>query len=391
MLWDYLQKQLDLDGAQGLRREIPIMAAAAGRTLCHEGREYLNFAANNYLGLADHPEIRRAWQQGLEDYGVGAGSARLINGSAQPLHDLERALAQYKGAEAALLFNSGYQANVGVLPSLLPADGIFFSDELNHASLIDGLRLSRARREIYPHGDVAWLKDRVSELRKGGLTGPILVVTETVFSMDGDVAPLGDLLDLAAAQDLSIYIDEAHATGVFGPTGAGVAESYRDHPAMERVVQMGTLGKALGCLGAYVAGPKVLIDYLIHRARTFIFTTGLPPALGPAVLKALELARDSEGPRAILWQRLASFAELLGQHFPERKLTVESPIVPWMVGEATAATRLSDRLKAEGYWVSAIRPPTVPEGKSRLRISLMAEHSESDLAGLVLALKKCQE
>lgn len=391
MLWNYLQEQLDDDGAKGLRRKIPIMAGSAGRKLCHDGREYLNFAANNYLGLADHPEIRRAWQQGLEAYGVGAGSARLINGSAQPLHDLETALAHFKGTEAALLFNSGYQANVGVLPSLLPADGIFFSDALNHASIIDGLRLSKARREIYPHGDVAWLKDRISNLRREGFSGPIMVVTETVFSMDGDVAPLEALLNLAEAQDLSIYIDEAHATGVFGPSGAGVAEIYREHPAIKRVVQMGTLGKALGCLGAYVAGPQVLIDYLIHRARTFIFTTGLPPALGPAVLKALELVQKPEGPRALLWQRLATFAELLRQHFPERSLKVASPIVPWMVGAAAAATRLSDRLKKEGYCVSAIRPPTVPEGTSRLRISLMAEHRESDLAGLVLALKKCQE
>jgi len=391
MLWEHLQEQLQHDAERGLTRSIPVFASAQGRLLRQGKREFLNFASNNYLGLAADPRLIQAWREGVGAYGVGAGSARLINGSNEALHELEAALARFKGTEAALLFNSGYQANVGVLPSLLPAEGYYFSDALNHASIIDGLRLGRAPRRIYPHGEVQVLAEHLKQVREAGRVGPCLVVTESVFSMDGDLAPLGDLLDLIEEHDAYLYLDEAHATGVFGPSGAGLAENFRDHPAMAtRVVQMGTLGKALGCLGAYVAGPKLLIDFLLQRARTFVFTTGLPPALGVAGLRALEIAAAADGPRKILWQRLRFFSDLMKQNFPDRRIEVHSPIFPWIVGDASKALRLSEAIREQGYWVSAIRPPTVAAGTSRLRISLMATHSEADIRGLVAALKRSE-
>ncbi len=389
MIWAHLNDQLQYETERGLRRYIPEISSSEGRVLCHNGREFLNFASNNYLGLAGDPRMKAAWIRGVEQYGVGAGSARLINGSLKPLHELERALANFKGTEAALLFPSGYQANVGVLSCLMPAEGIFFSDALNHASIIDGLRLSGAKRVIYPHGDVAALKQAMAAARKDRPHAPRAVVTESVFSMDGDLAPLPELLDLAEVEDFLIYLDEAHGTGVFGLQGAGLAEEFRAHPAMQqRVVQMGTLGKAVGCLGAYVAGPQLLIDYLIQRARTFVYTTGLPPALGVAGLQALEILQQPKGPREILWQRINFFAEELHRQFPERKFAVHSPIFPWIVGAADEAMALSATLRQAGFWVNAIRPPTVAAGTSRLRISLMAAHREDDIRSLVAALKK---
>lgn len=382
MPWEAFQKRLvEIENA-GLRRELKAVAGPQGRWIRHANRDYLNFSSNNYLGLAEDPRLREAMIRGVRDYGVGAGSARLVNGSLQPCHDLEEALADFKGTEAALLFNSGYQANVGLLSCLLPPEGIFFSDQLNHASIIDGLRLSKARKILYPHGNLEALREKVREHRRLNAKTPMAVVTETVFSMDGDLAPLGGLLDLAEEEGLLLYVDEAHATGVLGENGAGYSADFRRHPAFQsRLVQMGTLGKALGCFGAYVAGPKVLMDYFMHAARTFVFTTALPPGVACAALAALKIVREEPEVRKELWQRLAFFSEQIGR-------PVTSPIIPWIVGSEEETLKLSASLGKAGFWVTAIRPPTVPPGTSRLRMTVMATHTEEDIQSLIKVLEK---
>jgi 8-amino-7-oxononanoate synthase len=350
-----------------------------GRMLRHDGRDYLNFSSNDYLGLAASPEIAAAFIRGVERWGSGSGASRLVNGSIQPFHDLERALAEFKGTEASLLFNSGYHANLGVLSCLLDEGDIVFSDELNHASMIDGIKLGKAKRVIYRHVDMENLSAKLRAARASGAKGQFLIASETVFSMDGDLAPLETLLDLAEEFDAWLYLDEAHGTGVFGESGAGLFEAERGHRAAGQVIQMGTLGKALGCFGAYVAGPRVLIDYLVNKARPFIYTTALPPATAEAALESLRLLHSKPELRADLWRRIGQ-VRAAGR-------PIQSPILPILVGESKAALDLSRKLFEQGYWVSAIRPPTVPAGGARLRVTLSAEHRPEDVAGLLRALE----
>jgi 7-keto-8-aminopelargonate synthetase-like enzyme len=278
---------------------------------------------------------------------------------------------------------------VGVLSSLLDEDAVVFSDELNHASLIDGIRLSKAARVIYPHKDVEGLRQLIRKQKLLKKNSEIWVVSESVFSMDGDLCDLGALLDLVWEEGAYLYLDEAHATGVFGETGAGLAEDFRKHPAWaEQLVQMGTLGKALGCFGAYIAGPQVLIDYLINRCRTFIFATALPPALACAAQEALRIIAERAYRRDSLWQRLEFFQQETRGAWNGNSPPVVSPIIPVLVGEEAQAVALSESLAERGFWVNAIRPPTVAPGTSRLRITLMATHTEEDIRGLVQALKE---
>ena len=376
MGFERLQRALAGLEDSGLRRQLQEMQGAQARALCHQGREYLNFSSNNYLGLADHPALCEAMARGLREWGVGSGAARLVTGSQAPAHRLEEALAAFKGGEAALLFNSGYHANLGALSCLVGEGDTIFSDALNHASMIDGMRLSHAKKIVYRHNDAGDLREKLSGARKIAAPGAqFLIASETVFSMDGDLAPLHDLLRLAEEFDAWLYLDEAHATGVFGPTGAGLFESIADRGRYaDRVIQMGTLGKALGCFGAYVAGPRVLVDFLINRARPFIYTTALPPALAEAAREALRLVAQEPERRSALWERVRQFDGGSGK--------AVSPIVPILVGGADAALKLSRDLRERGFWVSAIRPPTVPEGTARLRVTLMATHREADVAAL---------
>lgn len=358
-----------------------------GRILNFEGKNYLNFASNNYLGLACHPALSEAMKRSLRNYGVGAGASRLINGSMTPHHHLEKKLAEFKGTEAALLFNSGYHANLGALSCLLGEGDVIFSDELNHASMIDGMRLSKAEKIIYPHHDMSDLREKLKNKRSSS-KGNFLIATESVFSMDGDLAKLSELAELAMEFDALLYVDEAHATGVFGENGAGLCESLRHHAVFPRLIQMGTLGKALGCFGAYIAASKEIIDFLINFSRPFIYTTALPPALAEAASAALEMVRTQAQLRRELWQRIELFRRLMQKLFPKLTSSIESPIIPIIIGEAEQTLDLSQRLKEAGFWISAIRPPTVAEGSSRLRITLMATHHEEDLENLVMALQK---
>jgi 8-amino-7-oxononanoate synthase len=389
MVWEHLAEQLREIQEGGRYRTLREIQSPSGRLLVHGDHEYLNFSSNNYLGLAGDPRLKEAMVRGVEKYGVGSGAARLITGSMEPWHQLENELARFKATEAALVFNSGYQANVGVLSSLLSEDAVVFSDELNHASLIDGIRLSKAARIIYPHNNLEELRQRIRKQKLLKKNSEIWVVSESVFSMDGDLCDLGALLDLVWEEGARLYLDEAHATGVFGETGAGLAEDFRDHPAWEgQLVQMGTLGKALGCFGAYIAGPQVLIDFLINHCRTFIFATALPPALACAALEALNILSERAYRRDTLWQRLEFFQREVQTSWKANAPKVVSPIIPLVVGGEKTAVELSKSLAERGYWVNAIRPPTVAPGSSRLRITLMATHTEEDIRGLVAVLKE---
>jgi len=356
---------------RGLYRSLRRVEGEPGPTLRLDGREALNFSSNNYLGLASHPAVKKAAQEAIDRYGLGAGASRLISGNLALDEELEEKIARLKGAEAALVFNSGYQANLGIIPAL--AGDAIFSDALNHASIIDGCRLSRAKTVVYPHCDTAALEDA---LQKAPAAGRKLIVTETLFSMDGDEAPLAEIVELAERHGALTMVDEAHATGVFGPNGAGVAAKLGLGGRV--TVQMGTLGKALGGFGAYAAGSKELRELLINKSRSFIFTTSLPPPVLAAASAAIDLLYQEPQRRLALWHNIRALKEgLKGLGFSTGKS--ESQILPLVLGDAEKCMAFSERLLEKGVFAQGIRPPTVPEGSSRLRITLMATHTHEHL------------
>ncbi len=369
-----LQARLADRGRRAVRRRLRPIDGGIGPRVVVDGRSVLQLCSNDYLGLAAHPAVTRAAADAALAYGAGAGSARLIAGTSAPHAALERDLARLKGTGAALALSSGYHANTGVLPILAEAGDVVFSDELNHASLIDGCRLSRAAVRVYRHADPEHL-DRL--LGDAGGFRHRLIVTETVFGMDGDLAPLADLVSLARRHDAWLVVDEAHATGVFGRHGGGLVSQLGLTAAVD--VQIGTLSKALGSLGGYVAGSAALIDWVVNAARPFVYTTALPPpAVAAARAAAAVLAAEPER-RDRLWshatwlrERLTAIGYRLG---PGR-----SPILPVLVGDAGTAVRLGDALLARGVLAPAIRPPTVPEGTARLRVTPTAAHTADDLA-----------
>lgn len=336
-----------------------------------DGRRALLLCSNNYLGLANHPALREAALRALAESGVGAGASRLVSGSMREHRELEDALAALKRTEAALVFTSGYHANVGTIPALVGREDEVFSDALNHASLIDGCRLSRAKVSVYPHVDL----DRLEALLRRSQARRRLIVTDSIFSMDGDEAPLAAICDLADRYGAMTLVDEAHATGAIGPRGSGVVgrEGLQDRVT----VQMGTLGKALGCFGAFVAGRRPLIELLVNEARSFVFTTALPPAIVAAARAAVDIAAQSDALRATL----AANASHLYRGLTALGLDVphESHILAVVVGAAERTMELSARLLELGVYVQGIRPPTVPDGTSRLRVALMATHTRDDL------------
>lgn len=350
-----------------------------------DGREALDFASNDYLGLAADSRLADAASDALRAHGTGAGAARLITGN-HPLHEeLEAELALLKGAEASLLFSSGYAANTGAIPALLGRGDHIYSDELNHASLIDGCRLSRAQVHLMRHCDPAILDELLDRDRDSG--GHRLVIVEGVFSMDGDRYPLRELSDVARRHGAWTLVDDAHATGVLGPFGEGSAAAAR-LAAGSIDVTIGTLGKAFGCAGAFVSGSRVLVEYLRQRARTFVFTTGSPPALAAAALAALRIAREEPWRR----ERVAARATALRAHLAGAGLRVggatDSPIVPVVVGDPDRTMRAAAALLDAGFVIGAVRPPTVPEGTSRLRITLSANHTPDDVESLAAAVAK---
>ncbi|MGA2408815.1 MAG: 8-amino-7-oxononanoate synthase [Candidatus Binataceae bacterium] len=367
----------------GLRRSLQVIESAHGGRVTFAGHSVLMFSSNNYLGLASHPQIKQAATAAIKDYGVGAGASRLIAGSLEPLRRLEANLARLKSAEAALVFGSGYLANLGALTAVMGPGDMIFSDELNHASLIDGCRLTKAELRIYRHCDIEHLE---ALLEGSSSARRRLIVTDSIFSMDGDFAPLRQIVKLARRFEAAIMLDEAHAVGVIGPKGAGLAAEFGLQKQID--IQMGTLSKALGAYGAYVAGSSVLIEFLINRARSFIYTTGLPPPIAAAATAAIEIMQAEPMRIQRLWDNAAHMRrqlEAAGFNF----LRTESPILPLLIGKAEDALAMTMRLLERGVYAKAIRPPTVPKGTARLRITPISDHTRGDLDEAIAAIIQC--
>ncbi len=365
-----LDEELQALQAAGLRRTMRAVQQRHAGTVVLHGERIADFASNDYLGLATDQRVARAAAAILQAEGTGAGAARLISGN-HPIHDsLERALARFKGCEHALLFPSGYMVNIGVIPALVDERDVIYSDTLNHASLIDGCRLSKATLRIFPHCDLDELGAMLHADR--GLYRRALIVVEGVFSMDGDVFPLSGLVDLARHFGAWTYVDDAHGTGVLGARGSGAIEQCGMTGQIDVVV--GTLGKALGTAGAWVAGSQTLIELLTSRARSFIFTTGSPPALAAAALEALRLADVEPWRRDAVRDRARRLRERLRDGGREVPGAPDSHIVPLVIGDPTRTMAVVGELRRRGFLVGGVRPPTVPAGTSRLRMSVSAVH-----------------
>ena len=347
-----------------------------------DGREVIAFCSNDYLGLANHPDIIAAFQRAADAFGVGSGAAHLINGHSRYHHQLEEALAEFVGYPRALLFSTGYMANVGIVQALLEPGDAVFADRLDHASLLDGALLSRARLQRYTHGDVAALEAKLTASRAADR----LVMTDGVFSMDGDIAPLPALAALARRHDAWLMVDDAHGIGVLGEGGRGSLSRFGlgqgDAPIL-----MATLGKAFGVAGAFVAGDETLIEYLIQSARSYIYTTAMPAAVAAATLASLDIVRYADERRQRLRENIAAFRAGVAA-LDLALLDSETAIQGIVVGDNAAATRLSEALFDAGFLVTAIRPPTVPEGTARLRLTLSAAHTAEQIERLLDALAR---
>ncbi|MCB1661382.1 MAG: 8-amino-7-oxononanoate synthase [Pseudomonadales bacterium] len=355
-----------------------------GAEIIIAGKKFLNFCSNDYLGLANHPDVISAFQRGAQDYGVGSGASHLVNGHSHYHYQLEEALAEFTGRPRALLFSTGYMANLGAVTSLLgKGDGVF-EDRLNHASLLDAGILSRANFQRYRHGDMEELSSRLEKFAANRK----LIISDGVFSMDGDLAPLPQLLATAKKQNAWLMIDDAHGLGCVGKKGRGVCEHFGVNQEDVQVL-VGTLGKSFGTAGAFVAGSEVLIETLIQQARTYIYTTALPPAVAAATLVSLKLVEQDSWRREHLVQLITMFrrgAQARGLSL----MTSQSPIQPVLVGSSAEALAMSEALKVQGVLVTAIRPPTVPAGTARLRVTLSAAHSSDQVEQLLDALGKAK-
>jgi len=362
------------------RRLSPLDGRAPGRAEV-AGRIFVDFSSNDYLGLSDHPALVNAAHEALAQYGVGAGASRLMSGDLAIHHELEEAVAEFKGTEAALVFTSGFQANTAIIPALVDRHDAVFADALSHASLLDGVLLSRAKLIRFRHNDPGDLAALLEKHR--GQCRRALVITESVYSMDGDRAPLAEFVELKKRHDCRLYVDEAHATGVFGTYGQGCVGADGLTGQVDFI--MGTFSKALGGLGAYLASSRLVIDYLVNAARGFIYTTALPPVILAANIAALRVCREEPGLGAGLLEKAVAFrAALRARGWDARG---ECQIVPVIVGESARALELSAALSEKGFRVLAVRPPTVPEGAARLRFSLSVAHTDEQLLGVLEALE----
>ncbi|KFI22138.1 8-amino-7-oxononanoate synthase [Nitrosococcus oceani] len=365
---------------QSLYRYRRVLEGPQGAELQMDGRRILAFCSNDYLGLANHPATRAAFMQGVREYGVGSGAAHLVTGHSRAHHTLEEALAAFVGRPRVLLFSTGYSANLGVISALIGRQDAVFEDRLNHASLLDGGLLAGARFKRYRHRDYQSLEAALTATKARRR----LVVTDGVFSMDGALAPLPDLAAVADRFDAWLMVDDAHGLGVLGEEGRGSVAHFGLGMAQAPIL-VGTLGKALGTFGAFVAGEEALIETLIQQARTYIYTTAPPPAVAVATLASLRLVETESWRRGKLTRLIAQFRQGAAQ-LGLQLVDSPTPIQPLLVGDAGAAVKLSERLLAQGILVTAIRPPTVPEGSARLRITLTAAHSEAQVARLLESL-----
>jgi glycine C-acetyltransferase len=374
ILDEYLAQELEALQQQKLFRQLRILDGQQRPEAIFDGREVVNLASNNYLGLSTRPELIRAAVGATEKYGVGSGAVRSIAGTMRIHLDLEEKIARFKNAEACVVFQSGFTANAGTVSAILGKGDIIISDELNHASIIDGCRLSRAEIRVFPHKDVVALEKTLQGVQ--GLPGKKLVITDGVFSMDGDIAPLPQIIELAEKYGAIMMIDDAHSSGVLGKNGRGTVDHFGVHGHVD--VQVGTLSKAVGSLGGYVCGSRALIDYLYHRARPFLFSTSHPPAVAASCLAAFELLEHEPGLIDRLWENTRFFKDgLVRQGFNTG--ASETPITPIIVGRGDLAMRFSDELFQEGVFAPGIGYPTVPEAKSRIRTIVTATHSREQL------------
>ena len=379
MPFNELQNDLNERASLGLLRQRRMLQSPQGPHITVDGKSCLSFCSNDYLGLANHPQLIAALQQGAQQHGVGAGAAHLVSGHGETHHQLEHELAAFVGKPAALLFSTGYMANLGVVQALVGKGDAVFADKFNHASLNDAMLLSRANVKRYRHNDVAQLAQFMEQA--GG--GRKLVITDAVFSMDGDLAPLPELLALCEQHDAWLLIDDAHGFGVLGAQGRGSLAHFGI--ASERVICMATLGKAAGVFGAFVAAEQAVIDTLVNHARSYVYTTATPPALASALLESLRQIEQGDGLRGHLQRLIAQLRSGL-RGLPWHLMPSSTAIQPLLVGDNRAALDLSEQLRERGIWVAAIRPPTVPQGTARLRITLSAAHNTSEVTRLIDAL-----
>jgi 8-amino-7-oxononanoate synthase len=366
---------------QSLYRRRRVVESPQSVLMQLDGRQVVNFCSNDYLGLANHPEVIAAFKRGVDQYGVGSGSAHLICGHSHAHHALEDELAAFTGRERALLFSTGYMANLGVISALVGRGDSVLEDRLNHASLLDGGLLSAARFQRYQHNQLDDLQARLAASK-----GKALIVSDGVFSMDGDLALLPDLANLAEQHGAGLLIDDAHGFGVLGANGGGVVEHF-GLSQQQVPILMGTLGKAFGTFGAFIAGSDALIEYLIQKARTYVFTTAMPAAVAEATRVSLRLLRQEAWRRQHLQALISRFragAEQQGLQLMDSATAIQ----PIILGDSETALLASERLLAQGFWVSAIRPPTVPAGTARLRITFSSLHTEQQVDALLEALPK---
>jgi 8-amino-7-oxononanoate synthase len=373
LLW--IEEELKLIKDKQLFRVLTELQSGQNPEVLIDGKRYILLASNNYLGLSTDPLVKEAARRALEKYGTGSGGSRLVSGSLDLHRELEERIASFKKTESAILFSSGYLANVGTISALVGPGDVIFSDELNHASIIDGCRLSRAEIKVYRHCDIDHLGYLLS-ISKTSSSGKRLIVTDTVFSMDGDVAPLPELVELAEIYGCMLMVDEAHATGVLGKRGSGATEYFGVEDRVHIV--MGTLSKAIGSLGGYVAGGKKLIEFLRNRARTFIFDTSLPAPAVAASMAAIDIIESEPQRRDYLWRLINRFKSGL-KDIGFSVLPSNSAVIPVLIGEAEPTLRFSILLKEKGVFTPAVRPPSVPHGKCRIRATLMATHREEHI------------
>ena len=379
MIFQQLEHDLDERAARGLLRQRRKLETPQSPHIIVDSKPYLAFCSNDYLGLANHPQLIAALQQGAQEWGAGAGAAHLVSGHFAPHQQLEDRLAAFVGKPAALLFSTGYMANLGVVQALAGKGDTVFADKLNHASLNDAMLLSRATVKRYRHGDRAQLAQLLAQTESGRK----LVITDAVFSMDGDFAPLRELLALCEQHDAWLYVDDAHGFGVLGQQGRGSLAHFGI--AARRIIYMATLGKAAGVSGAFVAAEQAVIDTLVNHANSYVYTTAAPPALSVALLQSLQLIEQGDALRAHLHDLIAQLRAGLSD-LPWPLMPSETAIQPLLIGDNRQALALSEALRARGIWVAAIRPPTVPQGTARLRITLSAAHSAADVERLIGAL-----
>jgi len=378
---DIYARQLEALRAHSLDRHLREISSPQGVIVDLNGKRLINFSSNDYLGLANDPHLREAATKAIAEFGVGAGASRLISGTQSPHVRLEQALAKGKGTEGALCFSSGYAAALGTIPALVGKNDIILLDKLCHASLIDGAKLSGATLRVFPHNHLGKLKSLLEWGSRKNFAARILIITESVFSMDGDRAPLREIVELKKNFGAQLFLDEAHAVGVIGRNGRGLAAE--EHLSPEVDVQMGTLSKALGVSGGYVCGSRNMIEWLINRARSFIFSTAPPPALATAANAAVDFLSSNKGEkrRQRLWRNI----DILAEELSVRPL---SAIVPWIIGDEQAALAAARNLQDEGFFVPAIRYPTVAKGSARLRVTVSAAHEEVQLRSLGAAIKR---